>query len=648
MPLALVSGLSALSAAPLQAQTSNDTTLQPVVVSASRFASDPAFAPIGATVIDADQIREAGIDNVNEAIRKIGGVYGRQNIFGTSDYSLDLRGFGTTSDQNVVVMVDGIRLSENELTPALLSSIPVESVERIEIVRGGSSVLYGEGATGGTINIITRRAAANTVRGTVSVEAGSHDTRAMRAYLAKGWDAFSLDANVSTLRRDNYRDNNKVSQDNFSGGLQWGDRDGRVGLRVDAERQSSGLPGSLTMAQYLVNPRQTLSPSDSGDIDLDRYTLFAERRLGDFEFAAELSHRERTSDGTFFYPAGVYASSAKSHTTQLSPRVRHLASFDGGKNELVVGVDLARWTRQTDSTFGGMPSSQADAIQKSYGLYVRDEVRIGNARVAGGVRREKFDKDSIDPVPFTTNTYSRSDTLNAWELQGSYAFTPLWNVFAKAAQSYRVANADENGATPLPDQPLAPQTSHDMELGTTLGNDARKLSVKLFRHRLRNEIFYDATRFANVNLDPTERKGIEIEASVRVASAFLVSANWQHVQATFTEGPNSGNEVALVPRNTAMLRLNWMPGNGQSAYAGLQWVDSQRYGGDFSNTCSARVPSFVTMDARYAKKFGAWEFAVTGSNLTDKRYFSNAFGECESGIYPDPGRQLRVSARLDF
>jgi iron complex outermembrane receptor protein len=80
---------------------------------------------------------------------------------------------------------------------------------------------------------------------------------------------------------------------------------------------------------------------------------------------------------------------------------------------------------------------------------------------------------------------------------------------------------------------------------------------------------------------------------------------------------------------------------------GAQWVDSQRYGNDFTNACAARVPSYTTFDARYAVKLGAWELAATGLNLADRHYFSNAFG-CQSGIYPSDGRQLKLSARYDF
>ena len=645
-PLALVSALSAVFMSPAFAQAEADKSLAPVVVTASRFASDPAMTPIGATVITADEIRSAGANNVNEAVRKIGGVYGRQSSYGTQDFELDLRGFGTNSSQNQVVLVDGIRLSENELSSPLLSSIPIDIVERIEIIRGGSSVLYGDGATGGVIHIITRRGTLGGTHGSATVEVGQFNQREGRVSVMTGWNGFSLDANASKLQSDNYRDNNSVTQENFNGGMQWASKEGRAGLRVDVSRQDSRFPGSLTLAQFDANPRQASTPNDHASIDTNRFTAFAERRFGDWEVAAELSHRERKASA--FYDMGSYGTSTLKYDTtqtQFSPRLRNVSTNGGVTNEFVAGLDFTHWNRVTDSAY-----SQADATQKSKAIYLRDEVKWGNARLAAGFRHESFDKDSVDPVPYTTATYSKKQSLNAWELQGSYALTPQATLFAKAGRSYRIANVDENALTALANEPLKPQTSNDLELGASLGDKAKKLTVRLFQHRLHDEIFFDPTAGyygANVNLDPTRRRGIEVEGSVRLAPAWMLSANWQHVQATFTDGPNAGREMVMVPKNTATARLSWLPGSGHSASVGAQWASEQRYGADFSNTCSAKIPAHLTFDARYARKIGQWEFAVSGANLTNRHYFSNAYG-CLYGIYPDAGRQLKVSARYDF
>ena len=263
---------------------------EPVIVTASRFAADPAFVPVGATVITSTQIREAGINNVNEAIRKIGGVFGRSSTTGSTDYSLDLRGFGASSEQNMVVLLDGIRLTENELASPALSSVPIEIVDRIEIVRGGGSVLYGEGASGGIIQIITKRPARNQLNGTVVAEAGAYGLRDVRASVARDVNGLSFDANVDSLRSDNYRRNNQQKQDNFSGGLQWAMPEGRVGMRIDSAKQNTRFAGSLTLDQFNSDPRQTTSPDDFGTSDVTRYTLFGERHLGQEE---QVRHRRQ-------------------------------------------------------------------------------------------------------------------------------------------------------------------------------------------------------------------------------------------------------------------------------------------------------------------------------------------------------------------
>lgn len=639
-PFALASALASV-AMPSWAQVETGQELSAVTVSESRFASSIP-SPIGATVITAEQIRDAGIGNVNEAIRKIGGVYGRQSMYGTSDYSLDLRGFGENSDRNVVILVDGIRISENEGANALMSAIAIESVERIEIVRGGSSVLYGEGATGGTIQIITKRGKAGATNASLFAEAGSYGSNEVRASLTKGWDAFSMDVNVGGLRADNYRANNELRQDTFSGGLQWASNDARVGMRIESSRQDNRFPGPLTLAQFQLNPRQTLTPDEYGSTDMDRYTFFAEKRLGNLELALDYSHRIKHSE---FYQFGALTH-YRSEMTQLSPRLRYSTKGTSFLNEFVAGVDLGHSNRVRDASY-----AKDDATQRSDAIYFRNELTAGDARIALGARHEKFKKNTSDLTLFSSN-YKNDVSVNAWSLEGSYAVQPLMNVFAKAGRSYRVGNVDDNAGKTSAEL-LKPQTSNDLELGASFGDDKRKLSAKIFQHKLKNEIFYDPTVApwgANVNLDPTKREGVELEARARLSSAFVFSTVLQHVSAKFTEGPHAGHEVTLVPKNTATLRLNWLPGNGHTADIGVQWVDAQRFGGDFSNACKDRIPSFTTLDARYAVRIGTWEFAVSGANLTDKNYYTQAFGTCSSSakVYPESGRSVRFSARKDF
>lgn len=658
--------------APLDALTTIDGDLPTVLVSGSRFANPLALAPIGATVITADDIRRAGATDVNQAIRKVGGVFGRQSLDASPDFSLDLRGFGANSAQNMVVLVDGVRLSENELSNPVLSTIPIDTVERIEIVRGGSSVLYGDGATGGVIQIVTRRGAALAAgaqaapRASVSAEIGTLHAYELRASLARNIGSAAIDAAIDQQATDNSRANSRFRATSLSAGAQWLVGAGRVGLRLDSARQQSRFPGSLTQAQFDSDPGQSLTPNDFGSLDSDRLGAFLEQRFGALDLAAELSHREKTVKSHYVsdFGFGPSVSDARydSAQTQFSPRLRYRSAFGTAapsampatapiSNELVGGIDLLRWKRITASDF-----SAADARQDSKALYLRDELRFGSSgqtRLAAGVRREVFDKDYTDalgyPLPADEHT---AQALNAWDLQASLAVLPAVTVYAKAGHSYRLATADENSYRSSRGV-LQPQTSHDLELGASWGQAGHRLDARLFRHRLDKEIYYDPTVMvggfagANTNLDPTERRGIELDGQLQLAAGWSVTAHAQHLVARFTEGANRGRSLTLVPKNVVSARLAWAPSSATSADLGVQWVDQQRFGSDFDNSCSSLIAAHASIDGRLARRLGQWEFALAGTNLADKRFYSNAFS-CGAGIYPENGRQLKLSARYDF
>jgi len=647
-PLALACAFAlSLACGAAAAQDLPDT----VVITGARFPSAAALQPIGATVITQDEIRRAGVNDVNAAIRKIGGVFGRQSLDSSPDFALDLRGFGTNSAQNMVILVDGVRLNENELANPVLATIPIDTVERIEITRGGSSVLYGEGATGGVIQIFTRNGARQGMHGSVFAEGGRFHQHDVRVSLTQTTGDITADVAVARQGSENYRANSDFDLRNFSVGLQTrlGGRDGggRVGIRVESAQQESRLPGALTLEQFQQDPTQASTLKDFGSLDTNRTTVFGEYRLGAVDLAAELSHRERNVRSNYLSSDYPSVNAYDGRQDQFSPRARWLGDVGGMLNELVGGIDLTRWKRKTTSDY-----SLADASQTSRAIYLRDELRFDAAhegRLAIGARHETFDKDYGDALAGVTGDDS-SQSQNAWDVQASYKPLPLLEVYAKAGQSYRVANVDENSYRSGIDV-LKAQTSHDLEIGASIGDSARKLSARLFRHKLDNEIFYDPTQNggwgANTNLDPTRRQGLEIDGEMALTRDFRASAHLQHVNAEFTDGPNAGRELVLVPKNVVTARLAWQPAGNQSADVGVQWADRQRYGSDFSNTCDARMPSYVTFDARYAVKVGAWEIAATGLNLADKQYYSYAYG-CKSGIYPSNGRQMKLSARYDF
>ena len=147
-----------LAAVPAQAQEELAFyALPPVFVSSTQTAVLEKDQPFSTTVITAEQIRQSGYTTVRDVLSKLALVNVRTPLDGSRSASVDLRGFGETASANVVFVVDGVKLNDNEGVTPRYGSIPVSSSETIEVLRGGSSVAYGSGASGGVIRITTKK-----------------------------------------------------------------------------------------------------------------------------------------------------------------------------------------------------------------------------------------------------------------------------------------------------------------------------------------------------------------------------------------------------------------------------------------------------------------------------------------------------------
>lgn len=628
----LLAAAASLSTPSLLAQNLPETT-----VTATRFAEPAATLPLGVSVITADQIRAAGATTVNDAIVRLLGVPGRQDLSNGGDTQIDLRGFGTTSDQNQVVILDGIRLSEGDLASPRLAGIPIDSVESIEVLRGSGAVLYGEGATGGVIVITTKAYAGRQRTSGASVygAAGNYGTSDVRASGTVATPSgFAFDVNAQQRKTDGYRVNSASDTRAGSVAGQWSNDWLRLGARYAQDTLDAGLPGALTAQQYAENRRQSLFPDDHGSIRNDLGSVFAQADVGSWQLAFDGAERQKQVRSVFSGFRSDYDVDAHNYAL----RGRNEAKFGAVTNVLVLGSDRDEWTRTS-------VNGSTDAAQDATSLYAKDDVLFATGtRLSLGARGEKIHKDS--------GGVAVDDHQNAWELGLSQTFATDWLAYARVGRSFRLATADEFTFT-QPDVVLQPQTSHDAELGARWTYGAGKVEARVYRSNLTNEIGFDpnATNTfsgANVNFDPTRRQGVEVDWNHALTKSLGVQVNGAERRATFRSGPYDGKDVPLVPRQTLAVRGDWVPAAGHRLNAGVNWVASQHP--DFENAC--RIPSYVTADARYAWQFHRnAELALGVTNLFDHKYYTQAFG-CDSGtttsIYPEPGRQFTASVRVQF
>ena len=639
LPLALA------AAFPSFAQTGPTSSLSEVVVTGSRAAGPRESQPFGTSVISAEDIQRAGVVTVNEAIMRLLGVPGRQDLYGGADYALDLRGFGTTSGSNQVVIVDGLRINEADLGGTRLAGIPIESVMQIEVIRGSGAVLYGEGATGGVIIITTNAGKGVARKNSASLYAGtgSYGLREGRANATLASGGFSLDINAMNRKADNHRDNFRSDTDAISAAAQWSNDWLRVGARVAHDNLSTGLPGGLTAQEYQSNPRQTTKPLDTATIKNDRNGVFAEAMMGDWQLTADAGWREKQLRSSGVGSYGPYTYDYDVKATDYALRALHSARLTAFSNQFTLGADYTSWQRDT---LGAYPST---ANQSSHAWYARDELTLASTGsvLSLGVRTERISKDN------TNATSSLADRQNAWELGLSQPISKEVSVYGRIGRSFRLANVDEFGYT-SPGVILLPQRSNDMELGSRYASGTVKLEARLYRSALTHEIGYDPNAVnpygglgVNVNFDPTRRSGLELDGSYAYAKNLNLRLNAALRQSTFTSGAYNGKDVPLAPRRTLALHADWTPVANHLVTGGVNWVSAQN--SDFANQCT--MPAYTTADARYAYQWQNVEVSLGISNLFDRKFYTQAYG-CSAGvttsIYPEAGRAVVAALRVKF
>lgn len=613
--------------------------LPDLVVSATRSPQSLLSMPVGATVITADAIRRSGASDVNEAIRKLAGVVGRTDLSGGRELTLDLRGYGDAAWGNTAVLVDGMRVSENEQTSARLSAIPLDQIERIEIVRGGNAVLWGEGATAGVVNVILKRAAAARPSATLTGSLGSFSTRDVRVAVTQSWGAFSLDASGRALQSDGYRDNSRIEQDSGALGLAYSQGGFTQRVRVQRERQTAKLPGYLTFAQFEENPRAA-SPTSAGDFAgtaETRVTSHSEWRDGDLAWQLDLGERQRQARFNF-YGRDV-------RHRQATPKLVYQARQDGLDVGGVAGMDYQSWRAMTPPAFG-----TGQANQRNTAGFLQGHVGLPTGtKLVAGYRQERIQKD--DASPFAV-PYALKRNLMAAELGVNQVLSQQWSGYGRLARSYRLGNVDDNSYTPPGQTPLQPQISHDHELGLRWTAPGLYGTLRVFRQNNVNEIMYAPSPISgmvyNVNADPTRKQGAEIESRWSATDNLDVAATWQRLSAKYRDGVYSGRQQVLVARDTATLRASYRVLGRHLIEAGVQHRGGMRFGDDYDNQCARRIPASTRLDARYAVEEGPWSLSVRVTNLADKKGYDYGYRCATGALYPEPGRAVSLTAAMTF
>ena len=258
--LFLVLFFSLISFSPLHAESKNDdnpVTMEEVVVTATRDKQETRKVPANVTVITAEDISKSGATTVVEVLDKLESIQFRTSSGNSSQAYIDMRGFGGDNPYGkTLVMLDGRRLNRTDMSSIDWLQMPVNNIERIEVVRGPGSVLYGDAAIGGVINIITKKGKGEP-KFNASLLAGSYGLNNERASVTGATNKWTYSVTGENNYNSGYRDRSKYSAQSGAFDLGYTASDLlNISLGVSFNKTDYQMPGALTQLQMEQDRRQ--------------------------------------------------------------------------------------------------------------------------------------------------------------------------------------------------------------------------------------------------------------------------------------------------------------------------------------------------------------------------------------------------------
>lgn len=654
----VLSTMAALAATTNQLETT--TSLPPILVEASRLDKTSMQMPAMVQVISKEQIRTSGHTTTAEILEKQGGVLTRTLNGSPALAQLSMRGFGENSAGRLLILVNGERLNNPDMSTPNLLRIPVGAITRIEVVRGSQTVLHGDYASAGVINIITDDTylePQTTLSGTV----GSFGTYAAgintTGILHDDWLAYSAAFNWD--KSNGYRDNSGYQSYNVNSSLRKDFAENRfLSLSTFYHFAEYGLPGSLSREQWQKRPRQTNNPDDRSQLE-----SFGINLGGRLDITADsylhnnvtISRRKSFSEFRGVSWGAPWRSDYDSWIDSYALLPRYIWDHEIAqlRNILTLGSDLRYDTTGFDSLYAttGYNSLLRWKYQRaSMAGYVQDELFLTeNLSLTLGGRLEWF-HNRVEQVPGNTAFTQRKHALEA-----ALLYRPLddLKVYAKLGQFYHAPFIDEIFAgAGVPNLKLKPEQGYTLELGTEMQlAEYFNAQLAVYWMEMEREIYYDPTLFQNLNApDDTRRLGLDAAIGWRKADCGALMLAYHAMQAEFTGGNYDHNRIPLVPRHTVSLQGEYHLFYGISALGGARYVTNQILGSDFHNQAHHLAPYLIfDCGVRYQPTWLPTLTAHLGvDNVFGKQYCDYAGWSDSSGAYYYPARDRFYKLSLNY
>jgi iron complex outermembrane receptor protein len=639
-------------------------TPQPIlVVTGSRFEENLNEVPANVKVITRDEIANSTSSNIPDVLSQIGGLNVRSANGGQLNLNatVDMGGYGASANSNTLVLVDGQRINPIDDSGINWESIPIDSIERIEILQGGASVQYGNGAVGGVINIITNGGRSKLNQ--ISASYGSFGTAITNAIIRDSVDQTRYQITANTANSEGWRQNSTANA---------------YGIDAKITQSFGGLDKIYTDLFYAYtntqNPGGVVGQVGSGNPQAAKFNNIGSTttvgnsgvRFGGTKevnssniFELDGSYADKSN--YFYTPYSSTNNKLQGWQLNISPRIK------SNWNGLATTVFGYEFNQGYQSAIGSYATSSAQLINQSG--YVISRIPVTELiELSGGFRHQAQSSSAYDNGLFSPNgavNGARTYSANAGDAALNFSFNKNQKTYIKWNQSYRFPNIDEYwGTNPntydrVFNGIIAPQITQMYELGASSGAESYAITASVFSSVTQNEITFNPSTGANYNSPySTSRRGLLLDGTVNASKKITIAGGGKLQRSYYSNGPYAGNEVALAPGLLLNARINFFINDKWSTGATVNYVGAQHYDASQSDYSSlALMPAYTVADIFFNYADKNWETRLTIKNLGGANYATYGgygFVSTPGGggnayyYYPSDPRSIYIMAKYRF
>ena len=600
------------------------------------------------------------------------------------DSTVDMGGFGATASSNTLILVDGQRLNPTDSSGVNWESIPIDSIERIEILQGGASVQYGNGAVGGVINIITNGGIAKLNQ--ASATYGSFNTLINNAIFRNKVDDTTLQLTANTSNTNGWRQNSAANAYSFDGKIThaFGGIDS-VYVDVFANRTNAQMAGPVLGEVGTGNPQLAYFKNIGSAIVNNNAGVRAgvtKSITEDIAFEGDVFFNNKDSSFTLPYnltpesiglygPNGPSNSNLTNWSLAISPRFKiNLGQF----GTTVIGYDYSKASANSSDMYGPLAQQffiasgynvlnnkqSVNLINNSVYLISRIPVPLVNGLEAtGGFRYQTQSASTSDSNIYAFNgavNANQTYSANAGDIALNYNYDKGQKIFVKWDQSFRFANTDEFwGFDPITGNRvftgvLQPQITQTYSAGGDWAIANSHVSASIFQSVSKNEIRYDPSTGLNINtVGNVNRSGFVFDSSFLIGRDLTLAGGGKLQKSTYGDGPTSGVPVGISPDVILNARANYLITPNWNIGGVINFVGSQLYDTDpLISASMPKIPSYTVADIFSSYKIGSWDLKIAVKNIGNSSYATYGGNVGKYYYYPSNPRSYFVTAKYTF